>query len=61
MTKAKITFEIEVEETFLEELKRQVDHHIDYLINTTEYPEIKAIYNATLVTEDQHRNVASPF
>ena len=52
MTKAKITFEIEVEETFLEELKRQVDHHIDYLINTTEYPEIKAIYNATLVTED---------
>lgn len=54
MTKeVKITFYAEIDDTFEEELKGIVENHIDYMIDTNEYPEIKRIFGATCEPRDQ--------
>ena len=41
-----VTFNVDIDENFKEEFKRIIDHHIDELIDTESFPEIKAIYAA---------------
>lgn len=47
MKEVKITFYAEIDDAFEEELKGIVENHIDYMIDTSEYPEIKHIFGAT--------------
>ena len=51
MAKVKITFNAEVEDDFVEELKRMVDHHMDYLIDLDDNPEITSISDAEIEIE----------
>ena len=38
-------------EAELEDLKRILDHHVDYMISTSEFPEIKRISEVTVEEE----------
>ena len=38
-------------EAELEDLKRILDHHVDYMISTSEFPEIKRISGVTVEEE----------
>ena len=51
---AKISFNIEINEEDYDELERIIDHHLDYLVNTEDFPEIQDYWGATLekVEED---------
>lgn len=49
-----ITFKANVDDNGVEELKRCVDHHIERLIDLDSWPEIQAIYNATLKEDTMH-------
>ena len=44
-----ICFNVEIEEEFQDDLKKIVDHHIDHLIDTESFPEIKRIFDAEIV------------
>lgn len=46
--KVRISFDAEIKPDFLEELKTIVDHHIEYLIDFEEFPEILFVSGATL-------------
>jgi hypothetical protein len=48
--KVEITFKANIDREFFEELKRIVDHHLDYLVDFNSNPEIKSVYDAQ-VTE----------
>lgn len=41
---------LEVNEEDIEEIKK-LEHHIEYLLNLEEYPEIKNIYNVKVEEE----------
>ena len=43
MKKVKITMYFDVDENYLEEIKK-LEHHADYLLNLDEYPEINSVY-----------------
>lgn len=51
--KVTISFDANVSSEHVEELKRIVDHHIDWLLNLNEFTEIKGIWNAKLIPEDE--------
>ena len=46
-----MTIQFSGTEAGLEDLKRILDHHVDYLINTSEFPEIKNISGVTIEEE----------
>lgn len=46
-----ITFNAEIDDGFVETLKAIVGHHMEYLIDLDENPEIHSIYNASLTTK----------
>jgi len=48
LTKVEVKFEAEVDYNFLEEFKKIVDHHMEYLLDLEAFPEIKSISKATL-------------
>ena len=48
MANVQISFNAEVEDHYVEELKRIVDHHLEYLIDFDGNPEITSISNATI-------------
>ena len=48
MKEITISFKATVDEKSVEELKRIVDHHLNWLINLDEFPEIKTVYDATI-------------
>ncbi len=43
MKRVKVSFEAQIDDEFLEELNRIVDHHLDYLIDLDDNPEIKEL------------------
>lgn len=49
MKSVKITFTAEVEDDKVDELKKNVDHHLDYLIDFDSWPEIKNVHDAKAV------------
>lgn len=46
-----VSMKMEVEEKDIEELKRITDHHIDYLLNLDEFPEIKRVFDVKCKAE----------
>ena len=44
MAHVQISFKAEIDDDFLGELQRIVDHHLEYLIDLDSTPEIKNIY-----------------
>ena len=44
--KVTISFTAYVDEDAVDEIVRHVDHHLDYLVNLSEYPEIKGVCDA---------------
>lgn len=46
-----MTIQFSGTEAGLEDLKRILDHHVDYLIDTSEFPEIKNISGVTIEEE----------
>ena len=51
-TKVKISVTAYVEPDSIEELKRHADHHIEWLLNLHDYPEIKGVCNAKVEVEE---------
>lgn len=45
-------------EAELEDLKRILDHHVDYMISTSEFPEIKRISVVTVEEENNNEKRA---
>ena len=43
-----ISFKATVDKKSIEELKRIIDHHLDWLVNLDEFAEIKTVYDATI-------------
>lgn len=43
--KVRISFDAYVDPDAVNDLKRHVDHHADWILNLHEYPEIKGIFN----------------
>lgn len=43
MKKVKVTMYFEVNENDIEEIKK-LEHHVEYLLNLEEYPEIESVY-----------------
>lgn len=41
-----VNFKATIDEKFLDEFKRIIDHHLDYFLDLARFPEIKAIYDA---------------
>ena len=39
----RISFNAEIDDSFLGELQRIVDHHLDYLVDLADNPEIKSL------------------
>lgn len=50
MKKVKVVMYLEVEENKIEEIKK-LEHHVDYLLNLEEYPEIKSVYGVKVEEE----------
>jgi hypothetical protein len=50
MKKVKVVMYLEVEENKIEEIKK-LEHHVDYLLNLEEYPEIKSVYGVEVEEE----------
>lgn len=48
--KVTVSFDMEIEDDFLSELRSVVDHHADWLLDLESYPEIMSIYNGKLET-----------
>lgn len=43
-----ITLKAEIDAEFYSELKGIIEHHIDYIMDLGEFPEIKGIFDAKL-------------
>ena len=43
MARVRVSFELEIEDSFMEELEKIVDHKLDYLLDLTEFPEIESV------------------
>lgn len=43
MKDVKVTMYFEVNENAIEEIKK-LEHHVEYLLNLEEYPEIESVY-----------------
>ena len=50
--KVKISITAYVDPDAIEELKRHMDHHADWILNLHEYPEIKGICNGKIEVEE---------
>ena len=50
MKRLKVIMYLEVEENSIEEIKK-LEHHVDYLLNLDEYPEIKSVYGVEVKEE----------
>lgn len=50
MKKVKITMCFEIEENAMEEIKK-LEHHVEYLLNLEEYPEIISVYGVKVEEE----------
>lgn len=48
MKKVLITMQMDIKDEVFEELARAVDHNIESLVNTTDWPEIERIYGCKL-------------
>ena len=48
MAQVQISFKAEVDDDYIGELARIVDHHLDYLIDLDSTPEIKNVYEGEL-------------
>ena len=42
-----------VEEDFVDELKRIVDHHADYLLDLAEFPEIYEVFDGEITVDEE--------
>lgn len=57
MKKVRIILDMDVEDRYINELSKIVDHHIDYLIDLSGNPEINRVYNCKMeVIEDDGEN-----
>lgn len=52
MAKVKVEMYMEVEDNSIEEVKK-LEHHMEYLLNLDEYPEIKCVYGVTVTEENK--------
>lgn len=50
MKTLKIIMYLDVEENGVEEIKK-LEHHVDYILNLDEYPEIKSVHNVKVEEE----------
>ena len=44
MAKVKIEMYLEIEDDFLDDIKK-IEHHAEYLLDLESYPEIKSVYD----------------
>ena len=52
LKKVNVSFTAYIEERALEDFLRCVDHHIDWLLDLYDFPEIKEVCNATTIVEE---------
>ena len=47
---ARVSFDIDIDEEAVDELKRAVDHHMESLVDLEGWPEIHYVHNARVET-----------
>lgn len=52
ITTMRVEFDVDIKKEFVDEFSRIIDHHIEYMIDLSEFPEIKGIGNAKLYCKE---------
>lgn len=60
MKTIEVTMKMEVDDDFYDDLKRIVDHHVDYLLDLISYPEIHSVYGAKIQEIDNQQEMEEP-
>ena len=60
MKTIEVTMKMNIDEDSYNELKRIINHHIDYLLDLDSYPEIHCVYGAKVSEIDNLQEMEEP-
>lgn len=55
MKTIKLEMFLDVEDNAVKEIKK-LEHHIDWLLNLSEFPEIKSVFGVKVFSEPEYKN-----